>query len=136
MWQWLSLKEVQEKYEEWQEFIPRLKAELIASLRDEGNIISDDDVDNAGKFVRNDWWDAAWVPVNVTPGGDLYCLDFAPGPEGVAGQIIEVPYYYDGEPLVVARSFRAWLTELAEGLESSTFVFSEKEKFILRVEDA
>jgi molybdopterin molybdotransferase len=75
--------------------------------------------------IRNDaYWRPGWVPI-MDADGDKVVLDLDPAPGGKAGQVFE--WYYGGSsPLrVLAPSFRAWLTGLAEALRKRRFGLDE-----------
>ncbi len=81
------------------------------------------------KGICRDWWHAGWVPVAENGGGDYYCLDLAPAKGGVSGQVIVFFHDMSERPLI-ARSFGAWLAELAAGLEAGRVSFSEEDGLI------
>lgn len=74
--------------------------------------------DEDGTRVRRDWWHPAWIPFTHNGCGDHLCLDLAPGPQGVVGQIVET-WHDMGSRGVVATGFREWLTGVAARLEDS-----------------
>lgn len=46
--------------------------------------------DAGGGIVQNTWWHHAWIPFAEDGGGNMLCIDLAPGTDGVAGQIIKM----------------------------------------------
>lgn len=57
--------------------------------------------------------------------GDHHCLDLSPGPEGTAGQILEM-WHDEGSRPVIAEGFRAWLAGLVDDWEAGDFVLSDE----------
>ena len=106
---WLSLSRVCGEWDVWQD------------LQREGHFDNAEGVPDTG--VRPDWWNAGWVPLTHDGGGNHYCADFAPTEEGVTGQIIEF-WHDEGSRDVVAPSLTAWLSDVADGLESGALVYS------------
>jgi cell wall assembly regulator SMI1 len=74
--------------------------------------------------VRDDWWNPAWVPIADNGGGDYFCLDLAPTRGGTAGQIIIFFHDMKDRPRI-AKSYAAWLEELAKGFESGRYILDE-----------
>jgi len=46
------------------------------------------DLDDSQEEVKVTWWDSGWIPFAQDGGGNLYCVDLAPGPDGTRGQVI------------------------------------------------
>jgi cell wall assembly regulator SMI1 len=79
--------------------------------------------------VRADWWNVGWVPIADNGGGDYVCLDLAPGKGGTAGQVIV--FFHDmPERQRLAKSFAAWMEQLARGLASGRYVLDEDEGIV------
>lgn len=71
------------------------------------------DPDNGS--VRYRWWHPGWVPFAQDSGGNLHCIDLAPEPGGVRGQVFS--WEIHGGPLPVhATSFEQFLTAYRNGL--------------------
>ncbi|MGI4789408.1 MAG: SMI1/KNR4 family protein [Janthinobacterium lividum] len=79
-----------------------------------------------GPGVRSDWWNPRWIPITHDGGGNHFCLDLDPAPGGKMGQIITM-WHDEGERVVVADSFRDWLTRLADEYEAGEWVYSEED---------
>lgn len=75
--------------------------------------------------VRNDWWHPGWVPFTADGSGNSLCIDLAPSPDGLSGQIIEMWHDDDSRPLVAA-SFHAWFTAWAERVIAGQYVLSDE----------
>jgi cell wall assembly regulator SMI1 len=73
------------------------------------------------------------VPIADNGGGDYFCLDLAPARGGTAGQIIIFFHDMKGRPRI-ARSYEAWLEELAKGFESGRYILDE-DNGIVEAED-
>lgn len=105
----------------------------MKGLLDRGTF-ADRRTDADGSAVRRDWWHPAWIPLTHIDTGDSHCLDLAPGPKGIPGQIIEL--WDDGRlRLVVAASFKEWLTDFADDLEGGKFVVCPETGELDRLED-
>jgi cell wall assembly regulator SMI1 len=73
-----------------------------------------------GVTVRTDWWHPRWIPITYMD-CERHYVDLAPGPEGRVGQVVGV--WHDGwARAVVAGSFREWLTDFANDLETGWIV--------------
>jgi cell wall assembly regulator SMI1 len=100
---------------------------MMKELHDQGEFAGRKSAPQRG--VRDDWWNTGWVPIADNGGGDYYCLDLAPARGGVAGQVIAFFHDMNDRPRV-ARSFAAWLRELADGLKAGKYLLSEEEGII------
>jgi cell wall assembly regulator SMI1 len=107
-WEWYSLERVRYAWQVWKGLLDR---GTFAGMVNHGD----------GSAVRKDWWHPAWIPVTAIDTGDHHCLDLAPGPQGTVGQVIEI--WNDARlRLVVATSFREWLTDFADDLERGDYM--------------
>ena len=109
-WEWLSLQRIRDEWKVWKELL-------------DGGDFEGNESDGDGEIVRRDWWNAVWIPLTYSGSGDHHCLDLAPGPQGTAGQIIEM-WHDSGERPMMAPSFRAWLTQFADRLEAGQYAIS------------
>jgi cell wall assembly regulator SMI1 len=80
--------------------------------------------------IRNDWWNAKWIPFTHDGGGNHRCLDLDPAPRGTHGQVINMDHD-SPERAVLYPSFTAWLEHIADGLESGDIVFDQEDYFQL-----
>ena len=117
----LSLSRIREEWNAWKELLDRGTFEDFRS-------------DSDGRVVK-DWWHARWVPLTHDGAGNHYCLDLNPGPEGRAGQIIQM-WHDDSKRPVVAPSYRAWLAAFADALEAGAYVYSAHYVGLVPPEDA
>jgi cell wall assembly regulator SMI1 len=117
-WEWLSLARIEEEWSVWKD------------LLDGGEF---DGLENDGDdpAVRTDWWNESWIPLTYDGAGNHHCLDLAPGPRGISGQIIEM-WHDDGARAVVAPSFEAWIARFADALEAGEFVSHEDHGGLIR----
>jgi cell wall assembly regulator SMI1 len=114
--EFLSLERIKDEWECWKE------------LLDSGTFETEDGEDigsESAPGICNVWWSAKWIPLTYDGAGNHDCLDLNPAEGGTVGQIISM-WHDDAERRIVAPSFRAWLQQYAEGLESGLFVFSER----------
>ena len=75
----------------------------------------EDDRASPDKGIQSIWWDEGWVPFADNEGGDYICLDLHPTKQGKRGQIIHFNHE-SGRRLLLAKSFNAWLAEVAQNL--------------------
>ena len=73
------------------------------------------------KAIKNDsHWRAGWVPF-LDADGDKFIIDLDPGPEGQKGQVICWSNSGSYPMRVLAPSFQAWLSKLADRLSAREF---------------
>lgn len=78
---------------------------------------------DTGGHVVPDWWHPRWIPLTSDGGGNSYCLDLHPGPNGVSGQVIRM--WHDDSPRpLVAPNFRDCLATFADALDAGQYVYS------------
>jgi cell wall assembly regulator SMI1 len=70
------------------------------------------------------FWHKGRIPFVSNGGGDYYCLDLAPGEEGVVGQIVSFNHE-TGERWLVAPSLRMWLSDLVQELQAGRLRYEE-----------
>jgi cell wall assembly regulator SMI1 len=75
------------------------------------------------------------VPVASDDGTHYYFLDFDPAPGGQVGQIV-LSFHDEPRIICAAPSFRAWLEEFANQLESGRYVYSARLRGLIPVERA
>ncbi|WP_342378558.1 ankyrin repeat domain-containing protein [Myxococcus stipitatus] len=68
--------------------------------------------------VKWTWWHPGWVPLAADSGGNLYCVDLDPGPQGKRGQVIQ--WEIHGGPLRLGTDsleefFEHYLSRLERG---------------------
>lgn len=91
----------------------------LTDLLSEGTFDSADphELDPDNGCVRYRWWHPGWVPFAQDGGGNLHCVDLAPEPGGVRGQVFS--WEIHGGPLPVrASSWEQFLTAYRNGLLS------------------
>ncbi|HEX8693753.1 MAG TPA: SMI1/KNR4 family protein [Longimicrobium sp.] len=120
-WEWLSLTRIRDEWKVWKDV---LDSGAFAAIESDADGVS----------VRRDWWNPAWIPVTYSGCGDHHCLDLAPGPRGISGQVIEM-WHDEGARPVVADGFGAWLSQFADDLEAGELVFSDDLGGLYRVDD-
>lgn len=74
--------------------------------------------------IRDDWWNARWIPFTHNGGGDHYCLDLAPAEGGQLGQVITM-WHDAGDREIEAASFGAWLARYVAVVLAGEYVYSE-----------
>jgi cell wall assembly regulator SMI1 len=74
--------------------------------------------------VKNDWWNALWIPITYDGSGNHYCLDLDPTNEGRYGQVIRM-WHDDPIRSLEAPSFKEWITDYKDKLMEGQLVYSE-----------
>jgi len=76
------------------------------------------------KRIQQVWWHEQWIPVAVNSYNDRICIDMAPGPDGVPGQVIR--HYNDVGPDPSGfNCFFQWLEDFYNELRSDLFEVNE-----------
>lgn len=75
-----------------------------------------------GERIRYTWWDAGWIPFARDGGGNLYCVDVAPGPAGHWGQVIAWEVH-GGPAGPLATSLESFLRAYVAEIESGRLVY-------------
>jgi cell wall assembly regulator SMI1 len=65
--------------------------------------------------IQSIWWDEGWIPFADNFRCDYICLDLQPTKHGKRGQVIHFNHE-SGRRLLLAKSFGAWLAEVAQSL--------------------
>lgn len=74
--------------------------------------------------IRNDWWNPKWIPITHNGGGDHYCIDLAPSPDGSSGQIITM-WHDMGNREVQSPNFAQWFERYVKAVQAGQYVYSE-----------
>jgi cell wall assembly regulator SMI1 len=122
--EFLSLERIKDEWQAWKD------------LLDDGTFQTDDGQDRgseAAPGIFNVWWSSGWIPLTYDGSGNHDCLDLNPAEGGTYGQIITM-WHDDPERKIVAPSFRDWLMQHAEGLESGKLIFSEEHNCIINAD--
>lgn len=81
-----------------------------------------DSVSEPDPGVRPDWWNPCWIPLTDDISSDYLCCDLNPAPGGAIGQVIT--FWHDSPARSLrAPSITAWLTAIANSLESGCLVY-------------
>jgi cell wall assembly regulator SMI1 len=107
-WEWLSLARIRDEWSVWRDLL-------------DGGDFDGTQSDGDGQVVRDDWWNSGWIPVTYDGSGNHYCVDLSPGPQGTAGQVIEMWHDDDSRPVVDA-SFDEWIARFAAALEAGEYI--------------
>lgn len=108
--EFLSTTAIIEQWVVWKDLLESGEFEGIKSEPDAG--------------VRDDWWNAKWIPFTHNGGGDHYCLDLAPSPAGKEGQVITM-WHDMGTRGVEASTFKAWFTQYVDAVIAGKYIYSE-----------
>jgi cell wall assembly regulator SMI1 len=74
--------------------------------------------------IKNEWWNALWIPITYDGSGNHYCLDLDPAGQGSYGQIIRM-WHDDAERSLEAASFKDWVLAYKDKLVGGQLVYSE-----------
>jgi cell wall assembly regulator SMI1 len=99
------------------------KWRMLKNLLESGEF-ADREPESSASGVSNDWWNVGWVPFASNGGGDFFCVDTAPTPEGIRGQVISHSHE-SGVHKVLAPSLAVYLAELADGLDKGRFEYTD-----------
>jgi cell wall assembly regulator SMI1 len=100
---------------------------MMKELFDDGNFAGQKSEPARG--IRDDWWNPGWIPIAGNGGGDYFCLDLAPAKTGTSGQFIM--FFHDmDERRLIAKSYAAWLEELAKGFASGRYILDKDEGIV------
>lgn len=94
----------------------------------------DDYDEERNNGVKNDWWNAKWIPFTYDGGGNHLCLDLDPAKDGHHGQIITM-WHDDSEREVQATSFHAWFTQYVDDIEAGKYVYSADYEAVVNAND-
>ena len=99
---------------------------LLANLSEKGAFVGQEA--EAPVYIRNSWWDQAWIPCVTSGSGDYFCLDMNPLEPKRVGQVLLFLRDQPGRPLI-AGSLRAWFDRIARDLEAGLYTFNEENGF-------
>lgn len=85
--------------------------------------------------IRDDWWNAGWIPFTHNGGGDHLCLDLVPETSGSLGQVITM-WHDSGERELVAPNFENWFKSYIKQVFSGAIVYSDEYGGLINREDA
>ena len=90
--------------------------------------------DERSNGIKEDWWNAKWIPFTYDGGGNHLCIDLDPAAEGSVGQIITM-WHDDPEREVKAKTFREWFEQYVDDLIAGKYVYSDDYEAIVNVND-
>ncbi|MDX1959662.1 MAG: SMI1/KNR4 family protein [Leptospiraceae bacterium] len=110
-WKFLEIKHV---IREWELMLSILKKEEV---NNQTKLKSD--------FIKNNWWDQAWIPIVSSGSGHLICIDMDPAKKGKKGQVIL--FLHDEEKrYLIANSISDWLGAISEDLQKGKYKITGK----------
>ncbi|MBD2107992.1 SMI1/KNR4 family protein [Nodosilinea sp. FACHB-13] len=119
--EFLSLERIQDEWKVWKD------------LLDSGDF-NDYKSDPRGP-VKDDWWNAKWIPITHDGSGNHDCLDLNPAKGGCVGQIIDF-WHDEATREVKADNFDLWFAAFVEGCETGKYVYSDEYDGIVNAQDA
>lgn len=87
----------------------------MKNLADKGTFADREADDDAGGAIQKAWWHDGYIPFAEDGGGNMICIDLAPGAQGQAGQIVQMEMGA-GPFLGEHNSFGAWLKDYRDRL--------------------
>ncbi|MBX3190642.1 MAG: SMI1/KNR4 family protein [Labilithrix sp.] len=97
----------------------------MTAMQEQGTF-KDAEVSTDDGRVAETWWSRGWIPIARDSGGNLVCIDMAPGPKGRAGQIIRWDTV-DGPVPTEHASFDTWLQAFRDDLSARKYALTEDE---------
>ncbi|MFP2931186.1 ankyrin repeat domain-containing protein [Pyxidicoccus sp. 3LG] len=99
----------------------------LTELRKKGTFedVTPHELPESDKSLEWTWWHPGWVPFAQDGGGNLYCVDLSPGPEGTRGQVFKWEMH-DGPLPPIRESLQAFFEWYLEQLEQGRFTFDEE----------
>jgi cell wall assembly regulator SMI1 len=83
--------------------------------------------------VKKELWNPHWIPLTDNGGGHCcFCVDLDPVVGGQIGQMVYITTD-DLLRIVLADSFKEWLSEFADELGAGHFKWIEEEEAVVRV---
>jgi cell wall assembly regulator SMI1 len=107
-WRLMSIEEI---LRQW-----KFMQGLIAQGAFDKNIGAADD----SPYIKNYWWNPAWIPVVTSGNGHFFCLDTDPPEPDRFGQVL-LFLHDDPARYLVASSLGAWFERIARDLESGLY---------------
>lgn len=104
--------------------------EIWKGLLDEGDF--DSILSNPELGIKNDWWNARWIPFTHNGGGDHYCLDLDPDDRGFCGQIITM-WHDMGDRNIQGKSFQRWFQRYVDAVLNGQYAYSEEDGGLFRI---
>ena len=86
------------------------------------------------KGIKNDWWNNKWIPITYDGGGNHICIDLDPTEDGKRGQIIRM-WHDSPERELIANSFKEWIGNYSENLNSGKYIYSEYDGGIINKDE-
>lgn len=102
----------------------------LAKLRKEGafETATPHELPESNEALEWTWWHPGWVPFARDSGGNLYCVDLAPGPRGTRGQVFKWESH-DGPLPPIRESLQEFFEWYLELLEEGRFTFDGETLF-------
>ncbi|WP_395840024.1 ankyrin repeat domain-containing protein [Archangium violaceum] len=102
----------------------------LAELRKQGAFekATPHELPESDQALQWTWWHPGWVPFARDSGGNLYCVDLAPGSEGTRGQVFKWESH-DGPLSPIRESLQEFFEWYLEQLEEGRFTFGGETLF-------
>ena len=95
---------------------------MLEEMRADGTFDAHELFDDDRGFIQRVKWHPGWVPFAEDGGGNLFCMDLAPGPNGVRGQVIR--WEVAGGPAIGRpRAFAEYLADYRRLITGGKYVF-------------
>ncbi|HUE78396.1 MAG TPA: SMI1/KNR4 family protein [Sphingomicrobium sp.] len=96
----------------------------LKKLEQEGAFADRSIDDPKTKTIKPVWWHSAWFPFAKDSGGNLFCVDLEPGPQGTRGQVVRFERSM-GPATTEWQSFTKWLCDYRDRLHDGTYAVDE-----------
>jgi cell wall assembly regulator SMI1 len=97
---------------------------MMNELNEKGTFTGRDVTGSEGSIIQHMWWNRAWIPFAEDGGGNMLCIDMAPGANGTEGQILRMEIQSGPEP-TQHMSFLAWLQSYKDDLYGGKYEVDE-----------
>lgn len=118
--EFLSCEEIYRQWQVWQGLLDGGDFDDITSEPDEG--------------IKDDWWNAKWVPFTHNGSGDHLCLDLDPDESGAVGQVISMWHDMEARELKAA-SFGEYFQAYVSDLLAGAYVYAEAYGGIIKADE-
>jgi cell wall assembly regulator SMI1 len=112
----LSIDDIIRDWENWKSVLPVIDA----NCKEQFGVSAGSEPEPG---IKDDWWNALWIPITSDGCGDSYCIDLDPTSEGISGQIIRMWHDHPRRELI-ASSFREWIDNYTSDLENGIYTSS------------
>ena len=122
----LSIDDIIMEWSQWKKMLPGIDENCLKQFGVPAKSLP-------ASGIKDDWWNAGWVPFTSNDFGDFYCLDLNPANEGKTGQVISM-WHDDPQRELISPSFGEWIDSYISDMESGIYVKDPDEGGVIRKE--